>query len=252
MTIRNRLPENALVFADRRTLGERAGNDIVDAVRSRLETQPRVRMVFAAAPSQAETLETLVAAAGIDWSRVDAFHMDEYVGLKPGRPELFGEWLHRHLFDRLGFGSVHIIPPEGHPEEVAAGYAAALGEAPIDIVCCGIGVNGHIAFNDPPLADFEDAADVKVVELDDTCRQQQVDDGSFPTLDDVPTHAVTLTVPRLMRAECIFCVVPGPAKADAVAATFTEPVSTRWPSTILRTHPACTFYLDLDSTRELA
>ncbi len=252
MTSRIRLPENALVFPDRRALGERAGKDIADAVRARLETQPRVRMVFAAAPSQAETLDTLVAAAGIDWSRVDAFHMDEYVGLTPSRPELFGEWLHRHLFDRVDFGSVHVIAPEGHPEEVAAGYASALDEAPIDIVCCGIGVNGHIAFNDPPVADFEDVADVKVVELDDTCRQQQVDDGSFATLDEVPTHAVTLTVPRLMRAERIFCMVPGPAKARAAAATFTEPISPRWPSTILRTHPACTFYLDLDSARELA
>jgi glucosamine-6-phosphate deaminase len=252
MINRHRLPENALVFADRRTLGERAGNDIADAVRTRLETQPRVRMVFAAAPSQAETLDTLVTAAGIDWSRVDGFHMDEYVGLTPGRPELFGEWLHRHLFDRLGFGSVHVIPPDGRPDEVAAKYAAVLGEAPIDIVCCGIGVNGHIAFNDPPVADFEDAVDVKVVELDDTCRQQQVDDGSFPTLDEVPTQAVTLTVPRLLRAERIFCVVPGPTKAEAAAATFTEPVSTRWPSTILRTHPGCTFYLDADSARELA
>lgn len=251
MTNHNRLPGNAFVFPDRRTLGERAGNDIADALRSSLETQPRVRMVFAAAPSQAETLETLVSAAGIDWSRVDAFHMDEYVGLAPGRPERFGEWLHRHLFDRLAFGSVHVINPGDHPEDAAAGYAAELAEAPVDIVCCGIGVNGHIAFNDPPVADFDDAADVKVVELDTTCRQQQVDEGLFGSLDDVPTHAVTLTVPRLLRAGRIFCVVPGSAKADAAAATFTEPVSTRWPSTILRTHPACTFYLDVDSAREL-
>lgn len=251
MINRHRLPENAFVFADRRALGERAGNDIADAVRSRLEVQPRVRMVFAAAPSQAEMLDTLVSAAGIDWSRVDAFHMDEYVGLAPGSPERFGEWLHRHLFDRLDFGSVHVIAPGDDPEEAAAGYAAELGEAPVDIVCCGIGVNGHIAFNDPPVADFDDAADSKVVELDLTCRQQQVDEGLFGTLDEVPTHAVTLTVPRLMRSDRIFCIVPGPAKAAAAAATFTEPVSTRWPSTILRTHPACTFYLDVDSAREL-
>lgn len=246
------LPDNVLVLPDRAALGARAGTDIADALRAALVDRPRVRMVFAAAPSQSETMETLIAADGIDWSRVDAFHMDEYVGLEPGRPELFGEWLRVHLFDRLPFGSVHVIPPEGDPEQVAGAYAEALGEGPIDIVCCGIGVNGHIAFNDPPVADFADPADVKVVELDDTCRQQQVDDDCFPTFDAVPTHAITLTVPRLLRAERIFCMVPGPAKEPAVTATFTEPVTTRWPSTILRTHPGVTFYLDPDSARGLS
>lgn len=239
------------VHDDRQALGRHAGSEIAKAIRELLTTQERVSMVFAAAPSQLEALTTLKAADGIDWGRVDAFHMDEYAGLDVGRPELFGEWLNKHLFDDLPLGSVHLIPPSGDPEGVAEAYAEELGRGPIDIVCCGIGVNGHIAFNDPPVADFDDPVDVKVVELDRTCRQQQVDDGCFPAYDDVPTHAITLTVPRLLRAGKIICIVPGPSKARAVAAMFNEPISTQWPSTILRTHPDCTFHFDQDSAKDL-
>lgn len=240
------------IFASREDMGTTAGNDIAEALRERLRSQDRVTVVFAAAPSQSSTLETLIAAPDIEWQRVHAFHMDEYIGLEPGRPELFGQWLSERLFDRLPFGSVHVIPAQGEPEQIAKDYERALGEEPIDIVCCGIGVNGHIAFNDPPVADFEDTADVKVVELDDACRQQQVDDECFPTFDDVPTHAITLTIPRLMNSKRVFCMVPGATKADAVTATFNEEISTTWPSTILRTHPACTFYFDAEAAKGLS
>ncbi len=245
------LGENVRVFATRAEMGDAAGMDIADELRRRLASQDRVRMVFAAAPSQSEALAALMAADGIDWSRVEAFHMDEYLGLQPGRPELFGEWLTRNVFGRVPFGEVHLLDPSGDPENAAADYARRMTEAPIDIVVCGIGENGHIAFNDPPVADLTDPLDVKVVELDEACRTQQVNDGAFPTFDDVPTHAVTLTVPRILRSDKVFCIVPGPTKTRAVTATFTHPLSTAWPSTALRTHPSCSFYFDADSARDL-
>lgn len=247
----NQLPPHVHVFDTRAAMGAAAASDVADELRARLNAQERVRMVFAAAPSQAEMLDALVAAEGIDWSRVDAFHMDEYLGLPEGAPERFAQWLIRNLFDRVGFGSVTLIDGDADPGGAARDYAALLDEAPIDIVCCGIGVNGHIAFNDPPVADLRDPLDVKVVELDAACRQQQVADDCFATVEDVPTHAITLTVPRLLRADRLFCVVPGALKADAVRATFTEPVGTAWPSTVLRLHPQCTFYFDADAARLL-
>jgi glucosamine-6-phosphate deaminase len=204
-------------------------------------------MIFAAAPSQDDALDALVAAAGIEWGRVTAFHMDEYIGLAPDAAERFARWLDAHLFTRLPFAAVHRIVPEPDPFAAAAAYAAALGEAPIDLVCLGIGVNGHIAFNDPPVADFADPLDVKVVELDAVCRQQQVDDACFARLEYVPHRAITLTVPRLLRADRLYCVVPGAAKREAVRRTLAGPIDTACPASILRTHPGATLYLDAES-----
>lgn len=244
-------PPNVNVFETRSEMGMAAATDIAAEIISRQESGARVRMVFAAAPSQGEVLDMLVANRDIDWTLVDAFHMDEYLGLSADAPERFGTWLRTHLFSRVPFGSVHVIEADVDTQGAIAGYAAALAKAPIDIVCMGIGVNGHIAFNDPPVADFSDPDDVKVVELDGTCRQQQVDDDCFATIDDVPTRAVTLTVPRLMRADRLFCIVPGRMKAEAVAATFSEQPTTLWPSSILTTHPDCTFYFDAEAAEKL-
>ncbi|WP_307730352.1 6-phosphogluconolactonase [Alsobacter ponti] len=237
------------IFATRAEMGRAAAAEIGDELRRRLAGQDRVRMIFAAAPSQSEMLAALTREPGIDWRRVVAFHMDEYIGLKPGAPERFAVWLRRHLFDLVPFGEVHAIDPEAFasPQACADAYAAALAEAPIDIVCLGIGVNGHIAFNDPPVADLRDPADVKIVELDAICRQQQVDDQCFPSLAEVPTHALTLTVPRLLASDVMVCVVPGPAKRDAVRRTLADPIGEACPSTALRTHARCTLYLDAES-----
>lgn len=237
------VPSNVSIHPDRAHLGAAAAAAIAEEIRRRQSHQSRVRMVFASAPSQAEMLHELVAAPGIDWGAIDAFHMDEYLGLPAGSPQRFGEWLRANLFDRVPFGSVNLIDVDGSPEATVNDYAAALADAPIDIVCCGIGVNGHLAFNDPP-ADLDDPADVTCVELPLACRQQQVDDACFGDLSEVPTRAITLTIPRLLRSGSIFCVVPGAAKAAAVAATFREPVSGQWPSTVLRTHPNCQFFFD--------
>jgi glucosamine-6-phosphate deaminase len=238
---------NIRSFPTRVAMGAEAAEDIATALRTALGQQQTVRMVFAAAPSQAQMLEALCNAPGIDWSRVTAFHMDEYIGLPAAAPERFARWLDDNLFARVPFGQVHRIVPEPDPQAAARRYAELMNAAPIDFVCLGIGVNGHIAFNDPPVADFEDPLDVKVVTLDDTCRKQQVDDACFPTFTDVPEQAITLTVPRLMRAGRLFCVVPGELKRDAVRATLYGPLSTECPASILRQHPDCTLYLDAES-----
>jgi glucosamine-6-phosphate deaminase len=230
-------------FPDRAAMGAAAAADVAAELRARLAEQDAVRVVFAAAPSQSEMLDRLVAADGIDWTRVTAFHMDEYLGLPPDDPARFANWLDRAIFTRVPFGEVHRIDPDAD----VAGYAKRLAEAPIDVVCLGIGQNGHLAFNDPPVADLDDPEDVKVVELDRTCRQQQVDDGQFPSFEDVPTHAVTLTIPRLLDARRLFCVVPGAAKRHAVDRALHAPISAADPATALRTHPDVTLYLDAEA-----
>lgn len=238
-------------FADRAALGRAAGAEVADEMRRRLAAQEGVRMVLAAAPSQAETLAYLVTAAGIDWSRVNLFHMDEFIGLPEGAPQRFAAWLDARVFDQVPRAQVHRIDPGADPEGEAARYAGLLDEAPLDIVCAGIGVNGHMAFNDPPVADFDDPRDVKVVEMDPPCRQQQVDDGGFASIEAVPSHALTLTIPRLMRSDRVFCMVPGPAKARAVRACLTGPVTTDWPASVLRRHPAAILFLDRESAADV-
>jgi glucosamine-6-phosphate deaminase len=235
------------VYADRRAMGAAAGTDVAAAMRRLLSSKPNVRMIFAAAPSQNETLATLVAAEGIDWSRVTAFHMDEYIGLSEEAPQRFARYLRDHLFDLVKPGRVHLINSSGSIDEECRRYGELLREAPIDIICLGIGENGHIAFNDPPVADFNDPLVIKPVELDDACRQQQVNDGCFPSFAAVPTHAVTLTIPTLLSGAHLFCSVPGATKRAAVKRTLDGPISTECPSTVLRRHADCTLYADRDS-----
>ena len=244
-------PARVRVLADRAALGLTAGAAVATSLRARLAVQPRVRMVFAAAPSQSELLDALSREPGVDWSRVDAFHLDEYLDLPPQAPQRFGNWLRAAFFDRVPMGSVHLIEPGPDPLRSADEYAWALAGAPIDLVCLGIGVNGHVAFNDPPVAELHDPADVKVVELDVVCRRQQVDDGCFDALDQVPRRAITLTVPRLLAAEELFCVVPGEHKSRAVREALTGPLGMHCPATALRTHPNCTFFLDRESAAGL-
>ena len=234
-------------FATRAAMSRAAARDVAAEIRARLAVAAGVRMIFAAAPSQAEMIEAVIVEPGIDWGRVTAFHMDEYIGLATDAPQRFARWLQQRLFGRVPFAAVHPIVPEPEPRAATERYAALLGAAPIDVVCLGIGVNGHIAFNDPPVADFTDPQDVKIVKLDDVCRQQQVDDDCFPNLAAVPEQAVTLTIPRLLRAERLFCVVPGAHKRVAVAGALHGPITTDCPASVLRRHPDCTLYLDAES-----
>lgn len=229
-------------------MGERAAADIATEIRRLLAQQSGVRMIFAAAPSQSDMLASLREIRDIEWQRVTAFHMDEYLGLAPDHPQRFGNWLREAIFDRVPFGTVHLLDPGDDPDAAAREYAEKLNAAPIDIVCCGVGANGHIAFNDPP-ADFHDPLTVKLVKLDARCRQQQVEDRCFTRIEDVPTHALTLTVPALMASHANFCTVPGAIKHDAVHRMLTGPIGPDCPATILRRHPRCTMYLDPNSSR---
>lgn len=245
------LDELDIHIAESRTaMGARAAADISHEIRARIERQSGVRMIFAAAPSQNEMLAALREEKGVDWSRVTAFHMDEYLDLPADAPQRFGLWLRRAIFDHLDFAAVHLIEAGGNPAEASASYAAKLNAAPIDIVCCGIGTNGHLAFNDPP-ADFNDPLTVRIVELDAPCRQQQVDDRCFSTLREVPTRALTVTIPALLDAHAIFCTVPGSNKKEAVRRAILDPIGPACPATALRRHPRSTLYLDPDSASSL-
>ncbi len=235
------------VYANRQAMGTAAAREVAATMRDLLATQGRVRMIFAAAPSQNGFLAALSDAPALDWSRVTAFHMDEYLGLPMEAPQHFGTFLRAHLFDRVHPGIVHLIDSANETAAECARYGALLHEAPIDIVCLGIGENGHIAFNDPPVADFDDPEAIKPVELDLMCKQQQVNDGCFATIGDVPSHALTLTIPMLLSGAYLSCVVPGPAKRQAIHDTLRGPITTACPASILRRHPACVLYLDRDS-----
>ncbi len=241
------------VYPDRASMGAAAAAEAAAAMIEAIRERGAVRMVFAAAPSQNEFLAALAANPEIDWSKVTAFQLDEYVRLPPDAPQLFGTFLREALFDEVRPGVLHLIGPMGTVEEGQARareYADLIDAAPLDIVCLGIGENGHLAFNDPPVADFGDPERVKVVELDTACRRQQVNDGAFLAIEDVPTHAVTLTIPTLMSGRRVVCIVPGPAKRHAVRETLRGPIATNCPASILRTHPNATLYLDADSHGE--
>jgi glucosamine-6-phosphate deaminase len=233
-------------FPDRESLGEAAARDIGDALVRRLAGQAAVRMIFASAPSQEATLRHLAAREDVDWGRVTAFHMDEYVGLAPEAPQRFGNWLREVLLDRVPIGAAHLIDPGTDPAATIREYTALLEAAPIDVLCFGIGVNGHIAFNDPP-ADLHDPALVKLVTLDEASRVQQVDDGCFANLDQVPTRALTLTIPALLSAAEAFCMVPGARKRRAVTEALYGPIGGALPASALRTHPNCVVYVDKES-----
>ena len=231
----------------RAELGRKAARDIAEAIRNGLQQKPQLRIMFAAAPSQGEMLAALRMEPGIDWRRVHAFHMDEYIGLEPGVAQRFGSWLSKTFFDHVPLGSVQLIEPRDDAGAECIRYASALAEGPLDLILLGIGANGHLAFNDPP-ADLNDPVPVQVVKLDEMCRRQQVLDGCFGSLDEVPKTAITVTVPTLLSGQELFCCVPGNLKASAVQAALESPVSGDCPATALRTHARCTLYLDPDSS----
>lgn len=233
----------------RAAMGRAAAGHVAGLLRGFLAEQDVVRMVFASAPSQVEFLAALAAEPGIAWGRVTAFHMDEYLGMPADAPRSFGRFIREHLLDRVRIGRAHYVDGTADPGGECRRYADLIAASPIDIVCLGIGENGHIAFNDPPFADFRDPRLVKVVELDERSRRQQVHDGCFPSLDEVPREALTLTIPALVGARCMSAVVPAASKAEAVRATLTGPVTDACPASVMRTHPRATLFLDPDSAR---
>jgi glucosamine-6-phosphate deaminase len=242
---------NIRIDKDRAALGTTAGKAIASALREKIATSGRVTVAFAAAPSQNETLETLIAEPGIGWDKVNAYHLDEYAGATPSSPHSFRRYLREHIFHRVTPAAFHPIAGEAaDPAAECARYSSLLPPNGFDIALLGIGENGHLAFNDPP-CDFADPAAIRVVALDEACRIQQVHDGAFQTLADVPTQAFTLTVPTLMKAAKVFVMVPGPAKAHAVAAALEGPLTNLCPASILRTHPDAAIFLDEASASQL-
>ena len=235
------------IYDTRAEMGKAAAVDISDRIKKLLAEKDEINMIFAAAPSQNEVLEALVEDKTIPWERIRAFHMDEYVGIATDAPQGFAMFLKNAIFDKVPFKSVELINCSAEPEGEAKRYSALLEKYPCDIVCMGIGENGHIAFNDPHVADFNDSKLVKIVDLDDVCRMQQVHDGCFATIDDVPKYALTLTVPTLARAAYRFCVVPAPTKAVAVKNTVEGEIGEACPATILRVRDGSVMYCDADS-----
>lgn len=235
------------VFNSRKAMGDAAGKTVEEKIFELLSKQEEIRMIFAAAPSQNELLAYLRQSSGIPWNRITAFHMDEYIGLSPDAPQLFSNFLKKHLFDHVDLKAVHLMDGSRNSRKECSRYAALISAKPVDIVCLGIGENGHIAFNDPPVANFNDPEIIKVVKLDQACRQQQVNDDCFLSLDQVPRQALTLTIPTLMQGDFLYCVVPGISKREAVSRTLNDPVSTACPASVLKTHSNCKMYLDAES-----
>ncbi|WP_309397723.1 glucosamine-6-phosphate deaminase [Cerasicoccus maritimus] len=237
------------VFPNRQSQGSAAAAHVIHVINQAIEIRGEARVIFACAPSQDDFLSALIQNRGkVDWSKVVVFHMDDYVGLSGDSPQSFRFYLQENLLSYIECKEFFPIGSEAEdPDAECARYEAALKSKPIDLVCMGIGENGHIAFNDPSVADFNDSAWVKVVELEPACRQQQVNDGCFLGIDDVPTHAFTLTIPSLMSCRHVSCVVPGKLKADAVGESLRGPISKDCPASILRTHPAAVLWLDGDA-----
>ena len=241
------------VYENRKDMGSASAAEMSAVLKRLLKAKDEVNVIFAAAPSQNEFLEALVRTEGIDWSRVNAFHMDEYIGLDGSAPQGFGNFLKDRIFGKVPFKTVHYIDGNAKdPEKESLRYADLLRRHPVDIVCMGIGENGHIAFNDPHVARFDDDQLAKVVKLDERSRGQQVNDGCFSRIDDVPTHALTLTIPALISAKYVFCVVPDTTKAKAVGRTITGKIDESCPASILRTHDRAVLYLDRNSANGIS
>jgi glucosamine-6-phosphate deaminase len=236
------------VFDDSHEMGKRAAIEFADLVQALLKEKAKVRCVFAAAPSQNPFLEYLVENCPVDWAKVEALHMDEYIGLDADSPSSFSYFLKDKLFSKVPVGQFHTMDTASmSTTDLCNHYTKLLEEDVIDIVVMGIGENGHIAFNDPPVADFKDLFKVKEVELDQACRIQQVNDGAFGRMDDVPTHAVTMTIPALIDSKRIFCIVPGVRKSSAILKTLSGPIEETCPASILRTCSHAKLYLDADA-----
>jgi glucosamine-6-phosphate deaminase len=239
-------------YESRKLMGEAAANAVSEQITELFKTKENVNIIFAAAPSQNELLAAL-SDKHLPWHHINAFHMDEYIGLPQGSPELFRYYLDSHIFSTHTFRSIHYLNGNARNLEAECKrYECLLKQCPPDVVCMGIGENGHIAFNDPHIADFEDKQIVKVVDLDPVCRQQQVNDACFSNINLVPHQALTLTIPAITQARYLYCVVPGPKKANAVHNTLNQDIHRDYPSTILRKHEHAILFLDDESAMQLA
>jgi glucosamine-6-phosphate deaminase len=241
------------VFDDVVEIARAAAVKAVDELCAAIDERSEANVMLATGNSQLVFLAELVTFAGVDWSRVTAFHMDEYVDLPPTHTASFQRYMRERVAANVPFRAFHYLRGDtGDAEQEARRYADLLRTHPLDLCCCGIGENGHLAFNDPPVADFDDPLDVKVVVLEPASRRQQVAEGHFATIDDVPAQAITVTIPALLRARRVLAIVPEQRKAAPVQAALEGPITTACPASYLRTQPHATLYLDAESASLLA
>ena len=242
---------NVKIYSGRPELGAAAAEILTAKISELLKTKEYINIIFASAPSQNEFLAELLHK-NIEWNRINAFHMDEYIGLHPDASQGFGNFLKDRLFTKVNCREVNYLNGNAtDPQDECKRYSDLLIKYPTDIVCLGIGENTHLAFNDPHVADFNDPLIVKVVDLDQDCRSQQVNDGCFATIDDVPTHALTITMPALFKSTFAYAIVPGKFKANAIFHTLNSDISELYPSTILRRHDHAVLFIDEDSASKL-
>ena len=242
---------NVKIYSGRPELGAAAAEILTAKISELLKTKEYINIIFASAPSQNEFLAELLYK-NIEWNRINAFHMDEYIGLHPDASQGFGNFLKDRLFTKVNCREVNYLNGNAtDPQDECKRYSDLLIKYPTDIVCLGIGENTHLAFNDPHVADFNDPLIVKVVDLDQDCRSQQVNDGCFATIDDVPTHALTITMPALFKSTFAYAIVPGKFKANAIYHTLNSDISELYPSTILRKHDHAVLFIDEDSASKL-
>lgn len=240
------------VYADREALGLAAAKFVAGRLRQALAKRGDANIVLATGASQHEFIAAFRQEQGIDWSSVTAFHLDEYLGISENHPASFRRYLHERLFDRLTFDAVYLLKGDAaDPVRECRRYASLLDAKTIDIACIGIGQNAHLAFNDPP-ADFNSLELVHVVTLDEACRDQQVREGHFAEIGDVPPKALSLSVPAILSANTISCVVPDRRKAEAIRCALEGPISPDCPASALRKHRDCHLYLDVDSASLLS
>ena len=243
---------NVEIHPDRETLGKAAARAAAEALHRLAEKQETVAAIFATGASQLATLDALTRIEGIPWRKVHGFHLDEYVGLPIDHIASFRAYLRKNLTEKVSMKEFYEIDGTApYPDDVCRVYSNRLRTEAPQLCLLGIGENGHLAFNDPATADFQDPVEVKVVELDDECKQQQVAEGWFGGPDEVPQRAISITISALLRVPKLIVSVPGTRKARVMRRTLEEVISTRCPATILRTHPDVTVYLDKDSAAEL-
>jgi glucosamine-6-phosphate deaminase len=239
------------VFEDKISLSVSAAEQAASSVRRAILDCGRARIIVATGTSQLDFLDAVIKAENIDWQRVEMFHLDEYVGLPVTHPASFRKYLLERLIQKTGITDYHLLDGNGEPSEVVRRVGKILQSAPVDVAFAGIGENGHLAFNDPP-ADFQTEEPYLIVNLDEACRRQQVGEGWFADLSEVPLQAISMSVRQILKAKEIISVVPDARKALAVKRCVEGEISPMAPASILRTHPNATIYLDRDSARLLS
>ncbi len=239
------------IFESKSVLAQAAAKEAATTIREAVAKRGAARVIAATGASHFDFVHALTRTPGIDWSKVELFHLDEYVGLPITHPASFRKYLLERLIGRTGIVRAHLLDGERDPQQVCQEVGALLNAAPVDIAFVGIGENGHLAFNDPP-ADFETDEPYLVVDLDEACRGQQVGEGWFASIAEVPRQAISMSVRQILKAKHIVCVVPDARKARAVQRCLDGPISPRAPASILRQHPNTTVFLDRDSSTLLS